>query len=83
MQMVSVGQAAGVGGTSARRGWGRPRRRLDPLGVLLRERYPSRAELARERPAYQAPRNWTDGLWTADRLPPVGASGSRPCSGPD
>ena len=53
-------------------GWGRPRRALDPLAVLLRERYPSRAELARATGLpYQALRTWTDGLWTGDRLPPV------------
>lgn len=54
------------------RGWGRPRVALDPLAVLLRERFPSRAELARTTGLpYQALRTWTDGLWTADRLPPV------------
>ena len=45
---------------------------LDPLAVLLRDRYPSRAELARATGLpYQALRTWTDGLWTADRVPPV------------
>lgn len=54
------------------RGWGRSRDVLGPLAVLLRERYPSRAELARATGLpYQALRTWTDGLWTADRLPPV------------
>lgn len=53
-------------------GWGRPRAVLDPLAVLLRERYASRAELARVSGlGYQMLRTYTDGLWTADR-PPAG-----------
>ncbi len=55
-----------------RRGWGRPRTRLDPLAALLRQRYSSRAELARVSGLpYQLLRTYTDGLWTADHLPPV------------
>ena len=67
------GRAADLGGPpTGRRGWRRPGVALDPLAVLLRARYSSRAELARESgPPYQALRTWTDGLWTADRLPPV------------
>lgn len=71
-QRVGGGRTERAGAPGARRGWGRPRRRLDPLAVLLRERYPSRAELARASGLpYQALRTYTDGLWTADRLPPV------------
>lgn len=45
---------------------------LDPLALLQRERYPSRAGIARATGLpYQALRTWTDGLWTADRMPPV------------
>jgi hypothetical protein len=55
-----------------RRGWGRPCTRLDALAALLRQRYPSRAELARASGLpYQLLRTYTDGLWTADHLPPV------------
>ncbi len=59
-------------GQRGRRGWGRPRTRLDPLAALLRQRYASRAELARASGLpYQSLRTYTDGLWTADHLPPV------------
>lgn len=52
-------------------GWGRPRVVLDPLAVLLRESYASRAHLARVSGlGYQMLRTYTDGLWTADRPPP-------------
>ena len=62
----------GGAGRRPMRGWGRPGNALDPLAVLLRERYPSRAELARATGLpYQSLRTWTDGLWTADRMPPV------------
>jgi hypothetical protein len=45
---------------------------LDPLAALLRQRYASRAELARASGLpYQLLRTYTDGLWTADHLPPV------------
>lgn len=45
---------------------------LDPLAMLLRQRYPSRAELARACGlGYQMLRTYTDGRWTADQLPPV------------
>ena len=54
------------------RGWGKPGVVLDPLAVLLRERYSSRAELARVSGiGYQTLRTYTDGRWTADQLPPV------------
>jgi len=66
------GPERGGAGRPPVRGWGRPRNTLDPLSVLLRERFPSRAELARATgQPYQALRTWTDGLWSADRLPPV------------
>lgn len=40
--------------------------------MLLRQRYPSRAELARASGlSYQLLRTDTDGLWTADHIPPV------------
>ncbi len=40
--------------------------------MLLRERYRSRAELARASGLpYQALRTYTDGLWTADHMSPV------------
>lgn len=40
--------------------------------MLLRKRFPNRAELARASGLpYQSLRTWTDGRWTADRLPPV------------
>jgi hypothetical protein len=59
-------------GQRGRRGWGRPRTSLDPLAALLRQRYTSRAELARASGLpYQLLRTYTDGLWTADHLPPV------------
>lgn len=52
--------------------WGRPSAVLDPLALLLRGRYPSRAELARVSGlGYQTLRTYTDARWTADRLPPV------------
>lgn len=55
-----------------RRGWGRYDMELDPLAVLLRGRYPNRAELARASGlSYQTLRTYTDGRWTAGRLPPV------------
>ena len=70
--MSRSGPEARAGAVRGRRGWGPTRARLDPLAVLLRERYPSRAELARATGLpYQALRTYTDGLWTADRLPPV------------
>lgn len=54
------------------RGWGRPRVLLNPLAVLLRQRYGSRAQLARASGlGYQMLRTYTDGLWTADRPPPA------------
>ncbi len=74
--MVPPGKGVGSGGQLAvgqrgRRGWGRPRTR-DPLAVLLRQRCASRAELARASGLpYQLLRTYTDGLWTADHLPPV------------
>ena len=53
------------------RGWGRPRVVLDPLAVLLRERYVSRAELARVSGlGYEMLRTYTDGLWRAEQPPP-------------
>ena len=59
-------------GGPVRRGWGRTGGLLDPLAVLLRERYANRAELARVSGlGYQTLRTYTDGRWTADRLPPV------------
>lgn len=51
-------------------GWGKPRLVLDPLALLLRERYASRSELARVSGlGYQTLRTYTDGLWTRDRPP--------------
>ena len=50
----------------------RPALALDSLAVLLRQRYSSRAELARACGlGYQTLRTHTDGRWTADQLPPV------------
>jgi len=54
------------------RGWGKPGVVLDPLAVLLRKRFASRAELARVSGlGYQTLWTYTDGRWTAERLPPV------------
>lgn len=59
-------------GGAVRSGWGRPGGLLDPLAALLRERCASRAELSRiSGLGYQTLRTYTDGRWTADRLPPV------------
>ena len=70
-------QVEGGGGRRPVRRWRRPRLALDPLALLLRERFRSRAELARATGLpYQALRTWTDGLWTADRLPPVRVLGA-------
>ena len=53
------------------RRWGQPRVVLDPLAALLRQRFDSRAELARASGlGYQMLRTYTDGLWTAEHPPP-------------
>lgn len=53
-------------------GAARAEARLDPLAAPLRQRYPSRPELARASGLkYQLLRTYTDGQWTADHLPPV------------
>lgn len=52
--------------------WRRPATVLDPLALLLRARYRSRADLARASGlGYQTLRTYTDARWTADRPPPV------------
>ena len=44
---------------------------LDPLATLLRQRFDSRAELARTSGlGYHMLRTYTDGLWTAEHPPP-------------
>ncbi len=68
---VGSGEQLAVG-QRGRRGWGRPHMRLDPLAALLRQRFASQTELARASGLpYQLLRTYTDGLWTADHLPPV------------
>ena len=53
------------------RRWGNPRVVLDPLAALLRQRFDSRAELARTSGlGYHMLRTYTDGLWTAESPPP-------------
>ena len=55
-----------------RRGWTPPRLALDPLALLLRERYSSRAALSRASGlGYQMLRTYTDGLWTCEKPPSV------------
>ena len=53
-----------------RGGWTPPRLALDPLAVLLRARYPSRAALARASGLKnQMLRTYTGGLWTSEKPP--------------
>lgn len=53
-----------------RAGWTPPRLALDPLALLRRSRYPSRAALARASGlSYQMLRTYTDGLWTCKKPP--------------
>ncbi len=53
-----------------RGGWTPARLALDPLALLLRSRYPSRAALARACGlSYQMLRTYTDGLWTCEKPP--------------
>lgn len=55
-----------------RPGWQPARLQLDPLALLLRERFASRADLARATGlSYQTLRTYTDGVWTRTRPPSV------------
>ena len=52
------------------RGWQPARLHLDPLAVLLRERFTNRAHLAAATGlSYQTLRTCTDGVWTRQRRP--------------
>ena len=51
-------------------GWRAPGQQLDPLALLLRSRFDSRADLARASGlGYQTLRTYTDGRWTAGQEP--------------
>lgn len=66
----SAPPAAATGAEASR--WRRSRQVLDPLAVLLRARFASRAELSRASGlGYQTLRTYTDGRWTAASPPPT------------
>lgn len=57
-------------GRATRTRWRPPRAQLDPLALLLRARFRSRADLARASGlSHQTLRTYTDGVWRAQQPP--------------